>query len=395
MVCTATAGMAGVVIARSFGASAKGEYAAIMVWFGLLVVVGGLGQQAATTYFVARDPGRARDYVSVSRNLMLASGAAILVAGLVAVPLSGAESGAVAWGYRLMLASCLIATVSISYTCALQGLSIARWNLARLTDSTSFLVVVAALYATGRLTLVSVLVAFLATRVVQTALAYGICVRSGLTGGRPSFALARPLAHYGAGQLAATIPTVVVARLDQLALSVTANPAVLGNYAVAASLATVALPVAVGVGNVAFPRIAAQRGSGSAAAPPWRSVVASGGIALALTIPPAALAPWLVPALFGADFHDAVLLTALLAPRGVFLACQQVCADILRGYGRPFVVARAQWTSAALMAGLLCVLLPAAGGAGAAIAATASAAVSLLLLVRALKRPQPYDERKE
>src|SRR5690349_13845071 len=59
LACTGTAGVAGVVIARALGPAGRGEYAAIVAWFGVILVVGELGQTAATTYFVAREPPRA------------------------------------------------------------------------------------------------------------------------------------------------------------------------------------------------------------------------------------------------------------------------------------------------------------------------------------------------
>ena len=396
IVSTAAAGLAGIVIARSLGPSTRGEYAAIMAWFGLLVVVGGLGQSAATTFFVARDPARARDYVAVSRIIMIASGALTLVGGLAAAPLfASGHSDAVAWGYRIMFATCLAAFVGSTYQCALQGSSIPRWNLARIFQPIAYLVVILALHTAGQLTLIAAMVAFAATMVAQTVLSHRLCAQGGLTGGRAGGAPTRPLVRYGVGQLAATIPVVMMARLDQLTLSLVVAPAVLGNYAVAASLTTLAVPVAAGLGYVAFPRIAARRGPESPTdRTQWRIVAASAWVAVAVMLPVAALAPWLVPLVFGAGFDDAVVLVAILAPGGAFLACQQVCADLLRGHGRPFAIARSQGAAAGLMVVLLAILLPLIGPMGAAIASSTSTGVSVLLLLRALRRALPHTESK-
>ncbi|MDW5330627.1 oligosaccharide flippase family protein [Plantactinospora sp. KLBMP9567] len=396
VVSTGTAGIAGIVIARSLGPSARGEYAAIMVWFVLLLVVGGLGQSAATTFFVARDPGRAPDYVAVSRNILVVSGVVTLAVGMIAAPLLGSDSETVVWAYRLMFATCLAAFVGLSYTFALQGSSIARWNLARISQPVGYLVVVVVLHATGQLNLITVLTAFSATMVAQTVLAYGLCARDRLTGGRPSLVLVRPMARYGVGQLAATIPLVAIARLDQLALSVTDDPSALGNYAVAASLTALAVPVAAGLGYVAFPLIAAQRGPRSATTRlQWRAVAVSAAIAVALMLPLAALAPWLVPMVFGPGFDNAVVLVVLLTPGGVFMACQQVCADLLRGHGRPLAAGWAQAVAAGVMVVLLGTLMPVLGPPGAALASSISTGVAFLLLLRALSRALAADEQKE
>jgi O-antigen/teichoic acid export membrane protein len=89
---------------------------------------------------------------------------------------------------------------------------------------------------------------------------------------------------------------------------------------------------------------------------------------------------------FGPGYAEAIRLLWLLAPGGVLFACAQVCADLLRGHGRPLAVARAQWTAAAVMIVLLVALVPQWGAMGAAIASSAAAAAAFLLMLHALAR---------
>ena len=393
VVSTAAAGLAGIVIARSLGPHIRGEYAAIMAWCGLLVIAGGLGQPAATTFFVAREPDHGHRYVAASRTMMIASGTVILLAGGAAAPMLTSSDTAV-WGYRIMFGACLAILVGVTYIAALQGSNIPRWNRARISQPVGYLLVIAVLHITGHLDLITAMVGFMATTVAQTIHAYRLCAHSQLTGGQPGLVAGRPLLRYGAGQVAALIPLIIMTRLDQLILSLVVEPTVLGNYAVAASLTTLAVPVAAGLGNVAFPRIAAQRGLQPASRRlQWWAVGASAGVAVAIMFPLAVAAPWLVPLVFGPGFHDAVVLVAILAPAGVFLACQQVCADLLRGHGRPFAIARSNAVAAALMVVLLVTLLPVLGPAGAAIASSASLGVAVALLLRALHRTLPAADR--
>lgn len=391
---TVSGGIAGIAIARSVGAGVRGEYAAIMAWFALVLVIGGFGQSSATTFFVARDPDRATDYVAVSRSMMTVSGAATVVVGMLAASRLGA-AGAGMWAYGLMFAACSAALVGVSYVSALQGSSIGRWNIARISQPVCYLIAIVLLHATSHLNLVTALAVLFMTMTAQAVLAYILCVRSQLAGGRPSLRLAGPMARYGAGQLAATIPVVLIYRLDQLVLSLTVDTVELGNYAVAASLTALAVPITAGLGYVAFPRIAAQRArQQSTAQLERRAVGVTACIGLCLMLVVAALAPRLVPAVFGAGYGDAAVLVMILAPGGVFLACQQVCADVLRGHGRPFAVARAQSVAAAFMILLLCVLLPVLGARGAAVASSAATLASFLLLFRALIRAQTDPERR-
>ena len=97
-------------------------------------------------------------------------------------------------------------------------------------------------------------------------------------------------------------------------------------------------------------------------------------------------APWLVPTAFGADFTESVTLIWLLAPAGVFLPCTKVCADLLRGHGRPESVARVQTTSALVLAALLAGLVPLLAERGAAVATSATAVLSNLLMRRTVRR---------
>jgi O-antigen/teichoic acid export membrane protein len=387
LAAAAAAAIAGVLIARSLGPSARGEYAAIMAWFGAVLVLGQLGQTAAITFFVARDPDRARDYVATSRAMMVASGMVALGIGLLAAPLLAAGSGAATAGYRLMFATCAVCFASASYVFSLQATRIDRWNLTMASQPVAYLVIVAGLHLAGRLNLMTALAVLSATTVGQAGLAYWLCAREGLTGGRARRSLARPLSRYGLSQLAAAAPTLLTTRLAMLVLSLAVPSAALGQYAVAASVTALAMPVVSAVGNVSFPKIASRT------LPPARldrlqrfAVVGSAVTGIVLMLPVVVSAPVLVPLVFGAGFRDAVPLVLLLAPGGVLLACGRVCADLLTGHGRPLAVARAQAVAALSTVALLATLVPWLGVIGAAITESVAAAVALVLLLRALHR---------
>jgi O-antigen/teichoic acid export membrane protein len=225
---------------------------------------------------------------------------------------------------------------------------------------------------------------------VQAVLAYLACRRLGLTAGRARMSLARPMARYGVSQLAAMTPMLLNGRLDQLVLSLAADLTDLGRYAVAVTVTTLTVPVVSAVGNVAFPRLASRALSEAGAARLQRmSILVSAGIAVAVMIPTATLAAWLVPAVFGEGFRAAVPLVWILGPGGVFLACGQVCGDLLRGQGAPLAVARAEGAGVVATLILLVGLLPVLGITGAAIASTVSYGVTLGVLLWSLRRLPP------
>ncbi|MGH3326860.1 MAG: oligosaccharide flippase family protein [Streptomycetales bacterium] len=382
----AVAALAGVIVARSAGPHVRGEYAAVMAWFGAVLVVGQLGQTAATTFFVAREPQRAPDYLATSRNMMVTSGGITLFLGCLAAPLLAHGDATLTWAFRLMFTTSLVSFVGASYTFSLQATCVPWWNLARVSQPILFVAALLTLHLTDRLGLITALGALSMTIVVQTVLAYRICGMRRLTRGRAERALVRPMTRYGLSQLASAAPSLG-GRLDQLILSLAVAPAALGRYAVAVSMTVIAVPILSAMGNVAFPLIASQAVSRERAARLTRgAILASVGLGVTLMIPLALLAPWVVPRVFGPGFQEAVPLIWFLAPGGVLFAGSRVCGDLLRGYGRPRAVAWAEGAGAAVTVLLMAILLPVIGVTGAAIASSAAASVTLLVMVTALRR---------
>ncbi len=383
----AASGFAGLIVARALGPTVRGEYAAIFAWFGFALILGEIGQTAATTYFVAEDVDHAADYLASSRQLMVMTGSVMLVVGMLVTPFLAAGGAEVASGYRLMFATCMLCFVGASYIFSLQAVNTAQWNLVRLSQPVMFLLAVVLIFGSGHLGLLAVLGAAAGTMAAQSVLAYACCRRRGITGGRPQGVLRRRLVRYGLSQVAASVPGTVILRLDQLVLSLTVAPAVLGHYAVATSVTALALPVVAAVGYIIFPRFASRSLShvGERRVQRW-ALLCTFGAGVGLLLPISCLSPWLIPRVFGADYRDAVLLTMLLAPAGLFQACGQVCGDLLRGYGRPLSVARAQIVGAIVTIALLSIVVPLFGAVGAAMAASTARAVPLLLMLRGLRR---------
>jgi O-antigen/teichoic acid export membrane protein len=393
-VASATAAaLGGVIMARSVGPTVRGEYAAVTSWLGVLLIVGEVGQSAAVCYYVARDPRHARSYVATSRTMMLFTGTAALACGLVAAPALAHGNPALVSAYRLTFAASLIGFVGASYTFSLQARSIRRWNLVRLSQPVLGLAGIAALWRLRRLTLHTAIVTLIVTTAIQLGYAFYWCRRTGLARGHFHTELVRPLARYGVTQLTAVAPAALNMYLDQLVLSQVVPAADLGRYAIAVSITLLPVPLVSAIGNVAFPHLAAQRVLSARSRRLQRAaILASAGMASAILFPVAAIAPWLVPLAFGRAYSGVVPLLWLLTPGGVFLACGQVASDLLRGRGRPGLVAAAQGLAAVFTVILLFALLPVAGVAAAAIASTVAYGIALAAMTRALWLPCPVRE---
>ena len=237
------------------------------------------------------------------------------------------------------------------------------------------------------LTLENAMWVLVATVLLQLVWAYRCCRLTELAPGRLQLALVRPLATYGAAQIAALTPAALNSQLDQLVLSQTVAPASLGRYAIAVSLSGLSIPVVQAIGNVAFPRLASQATVSDATCRMQRLAIWGGaGIAIGIVVPVAISAYWLVPLVFGPDYRGAVPLLWILAPGAIFLSCSQVVSDLLRGRNHPSVVAWAQGLAAVFTVVLLIALLPVIGVPGAAIASTVSYGVAFIVMVRSLGR---------
>jgi O-antigen/teichoic acid export membrane protein len=382
---TATAALGGVIMARAVGPTVRGEYAAVTSWLGVLLIVGEVGQTAAVCFHVARDPDHARSYVATSQTITLVTGAAALACGLVAAPALAHGNPSLVSAYRLTFAGSVTGFVGASYTFSLQARSIRRWNLVRLSQPALGLAGIVLLWQFRRLTLMTAIVTIIATTAVQLGYAYYWCRRTRLVPGRFHRELVGPLVRYGAAQLIAVTPTAVNMYLDQLVLSQVVPAADLGRYAIAVSATLLPVPIVSAIGNVAFPHLAAQRVLSARSRRLQRAaVLASAGVASAILLPLAVVAHWLVPLVFGPGYRGVVPLLWLLTPGGVFLACGQVAGDLLRGLGRPGLVAAAQGLAAVFTVILLITLLPVAGVAGAAIASTVAYGAALAAMIRVL-----------
>jgi O-antigen/teichoic acid export membrane protein len=386
MLIAMASGLASVVVARALGPTGRGEYAAIIAWFGIATIVGQMGLPAALCFYVAKDPRHARDYVATSRAMMLATGMLALVAGLLLAPVLSRGNPEVADGYRIVFGISIVTYVGIAYTYALQPRHLLHWSIVRTIQPVLTLLVLLILWFLKQLTLNTALFTLAATLALQLGWGYWHCRRNALAPGHARISLLPPLATYGIAQIAALAPATLNAQLDQLVLSQTVAAAVLGRYAIAVSLTSLPIPLVAAIGNIAFPRLAAQQVINGANRRMQRNaMVASAGIAAAMLVPLAAVAYWLIPFLFGAGYRGAVPLLWILTPGAAFLACGQVAGDLLRGRNRPGVVAWAQGLAAVFTVVLLIALLPVIGVYGAAIASTVAYGAALAAMLHSLR----------
>lgn len=171
-------------------------------------------------------------------------------------------------------------------------------------------------------------------------------------------------------------------RLDLLLVGAFIGTASVGVYAVSAALAQLMWLLPQALAMVLLPHVASdlsgQHGTATASAIASRVALATSGM-IALVL--AAVAPAVVPFVYGQPFAGAVIPLWLLLPGVVAFAPFTVLAAHIAGMGRPGVNVAIAFVGFATMVSLDLWLIPSAGIAGAAVTSTAAYMTMAVLTV--------------
>mgnify|MGYP003600174669 FL=1 len=194
---------------------------------------------------------------------------------------------------------------------------------------------------------------------------------------RVHWPLAKRMVRIGLPTLGNSLGISILQRADRVVLAAFAGPAALGIYAAAAGLGELARIAPTSIGQVAFYRastrdLRAER----------RLRVMGLLLAAVLTAVTIALAPLLVPLLYGQEYIDSVPILQVIALGEVVYALSFVDSRLLLGRGRVKVVGALGLACAIFGMAVYFVLIPPLAGMGAAWASVVNyAALSILMAV--------------
>ena len=392
--------LATVLVARTGGPSAVGEYALLRMMPGLIGVLCVLGLPGALAFFLA-EPRR-----ELPR----------LWPTLMAIGFAGALTGTALWvaaapliakvffpheaPWLIAVAGATVASqlfLTLGKT-ALQGLEdrrggdavIAAEELAFLPCFVLPLVVgihgIAAIII--GLGLADLVVAVDAWRRVSRRLGWR---RFGLAGngygwwGRPDRVLGKQVASYGLrGQVGGLI-TLLTLRLDVAILGAIAGPAILGGYAVASKYAELLRLPGTALTWVFYPRLAKLEQNQAAGVARRMIRPALVGIVVA-AVPVALLASPVMRLLYGASFGSAVTPARVLVAGMILAGASGVASAYLYGRGTPGLNSIVLGVGLAITVVLDVTLIPRYGALGAAVASTAAYLTTDALLIGVLLR---------
>ena len=372
-----------VFLSRWLGPTGRGEVAAAMLWPTLLVYLSSLGLISATLYFAAL-PGSKPTPIFVNATVLsFAQSVAAFIVGFAALPLllhsQTASVVSVSRLYLLVIPLSLVTQYGVSI---LQGrLRISAFNWLRTVLPAGYLIGTIILMITGRLGLLNIIVLHLCLNVVIVLATLVVLARSGI---RLAFGfdslLARQMLKYGAKVHVGNVSGLANMSLDQVLMAALLPSNYLGLYVVAVSAASVSQVFSQAVQMVSTPSIA-QRESPIERAAVLQAVFHRYWLlSFLVTLTIGVLLPVAIPAVFGANFREAVWPAEMLLLGAFFIGAKDVLSGGAQALGNPWLGSKAHLFALVLTVVLLFLLLPAMGIMGAAIA-TAAASLSQLTVV--------------
>jgi O-antigen/teichoic acid export membrane protein len=369
----------GPLLARSLGATGRGQLASIIVPATLLTYLAGLGVESWVTVESAR--GRALGTVlGTAGTLSVGFG---LIGACAALPVAVALAGGNATVFLFIAIAGAMLPLSLVIqllSCAAIGCS--RWRMqaqSRVVPTIVGLVLTVGLYVSRTLTLTTAAIVFLVTGVLSIVPLLPL-----LREARPfrfERALARSALGFGCRAWASNLGALANARLDQLMMIPLVPSRQLGLYAVAVTYSNLPSVLSSSMMTVIGPRIAAGDN-----ALVGRSVRVTIGIMTGAGACFALLAPVVIPLGFGHDFGQAVEMAWILLVAGVPLAATVVLSGALICAGRPGVAAIGQLIAAGVTAVGLVVALPTLQAVGAALVSLMAYTTALAYMLWATRR---------
>lgn len=387
IVTTALGAVSGILLARLLAPEGRGELAALMLWPGMLLTLGGLGIPHTIAYFTGSHSQNSGSIFGTAFALAGVQTAVIISAGYLVIPLALRNQ----YGDVIPLSLIYLVTVPMSLAAGislgvLQGaLDMRGFNALRVMQSSLHLGGVATLWLVRAANLHWVVGLYVGNLFVAACVGIGLAWRKvGYRAGWDSD-LAKQMVSYGIKTQISNMAQSLNLRLDQLIMSLFLAPGSLGLYVVAVTFSKLLNPISHAIGIIILPavarsnRVQVTHQLGILFRSNLLILLLLGGV-LIITL------PLLLPLLVGKAYSEAVVPAQVLAIGAVFLGMNDVLSEALRGLNRPGVPTVAQIISLVLTIILLYLLLPTMGVLGAALTSVIAYAATFAFQFRVLQR---------
>lgn len=383
----ATNVVTGILLARALGPEGRGELAVVLLWPGLLALVGGFGVVHGATFHAAQGVWSAGTLAGTSIAIALVQSSVLIAVGALLLPtvLAGHDPDVVR-AALVFLGFIPVHLVALYLTFVLNGLHrFTAFQLLRVGIVGLTAVALVGFALGDRLTLLSATFAYLAATATICAAAVVVVRRGGGGAFSCNSRLARDLLSYGLRSHPSNMAGTLNERLDQLLISVILAPVSLGLYVVAVTLSSATMLVGSSVSLIALPAVARLEGDERIRAV-RRLVGLTIAGATAVTVPILALAPDLIGLLFGDAFRSAAAVSRLLLLGAILLASSRVLGSVLMALDRPLDASAAEGAALVVTVVGLALFLPTFGLVGAGVASVLAYGAGAGWMVRRVSR---------
>jgi len=376
----------GIVTARALHPEGRGELAALVLWPVVFAGLTTFGLPSALVYHLRRTPQRASALVGTSLLLAVLTGTLGTLLGWVLVPLWLGDHGpAVIAAARYCLFGTVVTSLSLVGRAAWEASG--RFHLSNFSQLLAPATILGALVVQVRIGTLSPraaawtyvlaglpVLAWILVSLIRTS-------HPTLDGVRGS---ARELLHYGSRSYGVDLCGMLALYVDQALVVGLLNPAAMGLYVVALSLARVLNAVHTSVAMMVFPRTVGLEPAVLRAAIS-RAARLGSIVTIMLGIPLVLIGPVLVIKVYGAPFAFAGQLLPILVAEVVLAGIVHVLLMGLMSAGRPGVATLVQVSGLTSAVPIFLWLVPAHGARGAAVALTAATAIRLCMTLAAYR----------
>jgi len=367
------------LLAHSLGVKGRGEVAGATSPLFLVVTAATFGMPQAVTYAIARSPAVTQRILR-SATLVISLAGAMATGGVIlAAPWFGGDDPGLP---RLIIAAALAIVPNLALTIA-RGVAsgLHRWTrvaMEQFVSSAAELVALVVLAATGLLTPFTGTVV-LAFSPITGAIAYVRVTRHAPSVQDRTDPLGAPrhLFSYGSRIWIGALSGILLSRLDQTVMTPLSSAFQLGIYATAVTVSQVPLVINNAVRDVTFSADASERLDERLAL----SARVSGSACALVGIITGISMHWWIPWLFGANFHSAVPVAAVLICSVVLGTPGSVAGAGLSARGRPGLRSLGLVVACPFNVALVVLLVPHHGAMGAAIATLVGSGVASSLAI--------------
>jgi O-antigen/teichoic acid export membrane protein len=343
----------------------------------------------ALTYFAARDEDPVGRLLGSAAVVALAQSGLLIAIGFLLEPLVLDGYGhAAIHSAELMLVGFVPASLVGTY---MLGVLNGRQRLIEFQALRGLVMVMTAAALTGEwlehaLTVRNAVYAYIGANVFMVFVLALVVLRLERPRLEASRRVAADLVGYGLRSHTSNVSVLLNNNVDQLLVSVTLSPGLLGLYTVASTMGDVVTVIGYSVAPVALPLVAARQSREQQRTRARGMVAATLVLSVVLALPLFAFAPQILDGVFGHPFHGATTSARLLVAGAVMFSVNRSLEAVLKAVGRPLAAGMAELVALGVTAASIAVLLPLFGLVGAASASILAAAASGMLLVRAAGR---------